>query len=65
MSDLKKALMDITNSLEIALTTIAAHESALIERRLLTAQDIDRNMDTTKARHSLANVRHWIGSLHD
>jgi hypothetical protein len=65
MTDLKKILTDIANTLEELAATIAAQEAALIDSGTLTAQDIDRKMDRTKARHCLVNVRHWIASLPD
>jgi hypothetical protein len=65
MTNLKKILTDIADTLEELATTIAAQEAALIDNGTLTAQDVDRRMDRTKAKHGLVNLRHWIASLPD
>jgi hypothetical protein len=63
MTDLQKILTDMADTIGNLLTVVAAHEAALIEAQKLTADDIDRNMDSAKAHHALVNIRHWIASL--
>lgn len=67
MTDLQQALTEIVKNLEITATNLGAMETALIERGVLAADDIDSYtaIPQQNAKYALANARNWISRLTD